>query len=232
MKLFIFPHSGGFGHNYNFFKKYQFENIDEIYTYDYPRKLRPESKVKDERDFSERVRNAIEWVLSHDIKSEEYLLFGHSLGAFVAYEVGMELKKHGLNPLTVIMSSQNPPVSFPKVRKDFENLYIDIDYFIERLGGTNCNMNKKSMDFYKSLLISDLKLLGTYYPKIPQKGEKLDDITVFCGDDDPVLYPEYWGEWDLCSSSCEKFTYHGTHFYIYQYKEDVMKKIDQHVKGG
>ena len=88
------------------------------------------------------------------------------------------------------------------------------------------------MDFYKSLLISDLQLLSTYYPEFPEKDEKLSDIIVFCGDDDPVLFPVYREEWELCSLSYKKFTYHGTHFYIYQYKDDVMKKIDQHIKGG
>ncbi len=231
MKLFIFPHSGGFGHSYSFFQKYSFEHIDEVYAYDYPRKLRPESKVSNERDFSERVRAAAQWVLAHNVRSEEYLLFGHSMGAFVAYEVGMTLKKRGINPLTVVMSSQNPPTAFPKVRKEFENLYVDIDSFIKRLGGTSDGMSKKSMDFYKTLLMADLRLLGTYNPQIPAKDERLNDVIVLCGDDDPVLFPTYWGEWDLCSILYESFTYHGTHFYIYQHKDDVMRKIDKHIQG-
>lgn len=109
MKMFVFPHSGGFGYQYNFFKKYSFKKINDVYTYDYPRKYQSNNTVLVEHSFEERVESALQWVLSQNINSNEVVLFGHSLGAFVAYEVGLVLKnKYAIEPSCVIMSSQNP----------------------------------------------------------------------------------------------------------------------------
>ncbi len=162
MKMFVFPHSGGFGYQYNFIKKYNFKIISEVFNYDYPRRFRDDSNAPEENNFEDRVDNATEWVINHGVEANQYVLFGHSLGAFVAYEVGLRLKNElGIEPSCVVMSSQNPPVGFEKIQDNFRKLHIDIDDFLQRLGGmtTEFSKNVESMNFYKKILSADLALI-------------------------------------------------------------------------
>lgn len=229
MKMFVFPHSGGFGYQYNFFKKFNFEKIDEVYTYDYPRKYQTKNTVIAERNFEERVEVALQWILSHDVSSNNVVLFGHSLGAFVAYEVGLALKnRYAIEPSCVIMSSQNPPVAYPKIRDEFREMHGDLDEFLGKLGGmtTDISNNKDSMEFYKAILNTDLNLLDNYEPSIPDANTRLKRLFAFYADKDPILDFSQWNLWDSCASECRLFPYVGNHFYIYDEMESVMSTID------
>lgn len=230
MKMFVFPHSGGFGYQYNFFKKYSFKKINDVYTYDYPRKYRSNNTVLVEHSFEERVESALQWVLSQNINSNEVVLFGHSLGAFVAYEVGLVLKnKYAIEPSCVIMSSQNPPVAYPKIREQFREMHSDLDEFLEKLGGmtTDISSNKASMEFYKAILNTDLHLLDNYEPSIPSVNDRLNRLLAFFADKDPILDFSQWDLWNNCANECQLFPYVGNHFYIYDEIESVMNTIDR-----
>lgn len=232
MKMFVFPHSGGFGYQYNFFKNYKFSKIEEIFCYDYPRRFREDSTTSEENKFTDRVEHAINWVLEHDVLPGEYILFGHSLGAFVAYEAGLKLKNVcRISPAKVIMSSQNPPVGFEKIQENFRRLHFDLDVFLEKLGGmtTDIASNKDSMKFYKSLLNADLALIDTYCPTVPEKEERLDELMVFYADKDPILDFNQWKYWPDCAVNYKLFPYQGNHFYIYSDTESVMRQIDENL---
>ena len=174
MKMFVFPHSGGFGYQYNFFRNYNFRDISEFYTYDYPRHLRENDGKPIEKNFSDRVNNAVSKLLEYGIKSGEYVLFGHSLGALVAYESGIKLQRdYGLSPAIIIMSSQNPPVCFGKVKSWLTSM--DLESTLIKLGGMNSDLTKErdAVKFYKRLLYEDLAIIDTYEPTIPLQNEML-----------------------------------------------------------
>lgn len=232
MKMFVFPHSGGFGYQYNFFKSYRYENISEIHNYDYQRRFREESAIPEEKEFSDRVEHATKWILGHNVQPKKFILFGHSLGAFVAYEVALKLKnEYELPPAQVIMSSQNPPVGFEKIQEAFRKSHFDLDYFLGKLGGMTSDIgsNSESMKFYKSILNADLALIDTYRPTVPEKEERLDNMMVFYADEDPVLDFNQWKYWSECAANVKMFPYHGNHFYIYTCKESVMEQIDKNL---
>ncbi len=227
--MFVFPHSGGFGYQYNFFKKFDFDKINNVYTYDYPRKYQKNNTILTERNFEERVESALQWILSHDVSSNNVVLFGHSLGAFVAYEVGLALKnRYAIEPCCVIMSSQNPPVAYPKIRDQFREMHCDLDEFLKKLGGMTIDIssNKASMEFYKAILKTDLHLLDNYEPSIPDVGARLNRLFVFYADKDPILDFSQWNLWDSCANECSLFQYIGNHFYIYDEMKSVMNTID------
>lgn len=235
--MFVFPHSGGFGYQYNFFKQYSFDNISEVFTYDYPRNLRENDNRTVERVFSDRVNNAVKWILEHDISSGNYVIFGHSLGALIAYEAGIKIKNdYGLIPRTVVMSSQNPPVCFQQTKKQLSGIDIDINDFLLMLGGMNRNISKEteSMKFYMRLLNDDLNLIKTYEPSIVVGNAMLDDMLIFYSDNDPVIDMKQWKYWDRCALNHKIFFYEGNHFYIYSNKKNIMKQIDENIlnRGG
>ena len=231
MKMFAFPHSGGFGYQYNFFRNYDYQNISEVYTYDYPRHLRKNDSEPIEKTFSGRVDNAVSKLLEYDIESGEYVLFGHSLGALVAYEVGIKLQRdYKLPPAAVVMSSQNPPVCFNEVKSWLKDM--DIDSTLTKLGGMNADITneREAMKFYKRLLYDDLAIIKTYEPTIPSKDEMLRNMLIFYADSDPVLDTSLWSQWKRCALNCKTFLYRGNHFYIYSNAESVMKQIDENIR--
>lgn len=232
MKMFVFPHSGGFGYQYGFMKKYHFNKIDEVFTYDYKRTYLAGNTVTTESSFEERVEAAVQWILSKEVSTGEVVLFGHSLGAFVAYEAGMVLKnRYAINPAGVIMSSQNPPAAYPETREHFRKLHADVGRFLESLGGMpdEINRNKASLEFYKAIVKSDVQLLDRYEPTIPGDADRLDRIVAFYGDNDPILDFTKWEQWKLCADDCRLFQYEGNHFYLFSEMTSVMEKIDANI---
>lgn len=231
MKMFVFPHSGGFGYQYNFFRNYNFRDISEFYTYDYPRHLRENDSKSIEKNFSDRVNNAVSKLLEYGIKSGEYVLFGHSLGALVAYESGIKLQRdYGLSPATIVMSSQNPPVCFGKVKSWLTSM--DLESTLIKLGGMNSDLTKErdAVKFYKRLLYEDLAIIDTYEPTIPSQNEMPKKMLIFYADSDPVLDTSLLNQWSRCALEYKIFKYSGNHFYIYSNAESVMKQIDENVR--
>lgn len=133
MKLICFPHAGGYACYYNFFDKLNFSVINAIYYYEYPGRGNKIGSVE-ETDFSQRIHNAVDYVRKLNVKAYDYALFGHSMGAFVAYEAGKTLQNiYNLPPAIVFLSGQVPPCTFDTEQKNIMDRFGGNVDFIKQL---------------------------------------------------------------------------------------------------
>ncbi|CAH9063966.1 Linear gramicidin dehydrogenase LgrE [Pseudoalteromonas holothuriae] len=155
------------------------------------------------------------------------IFYGHSLGARVAFEIQLKIKKRGLQgPCHFIASgSANPG----KDRSD-KNVYLlnDAD-FIEELKSLNGTPpavleNEELMALFMPVLRADFKLADTYRYTGP---EQLScNISVFAGKKDEISEQAQL-DWQNYFSSNFSFEYfEGDHFFIDSHNEQVGQAVN------
>lgn len=197
MKLFCFPHAGGFANYYNSLREYDFGNIDDVHIYEYPGRGTKHGMPAD-KDMTERVRRAAEELFVNGADDGDYIIFGHSMGSFVGYETAKQLaSKYNSRPALVIMSGQNPPSSFLQIRDKFDTKKIDVMEFLEKLGGVPDFLRScpSAMNFYMSFIYSDMDILSSYEGSFPNDGELLPYGAAVFGRNDPIVFQELLNEW-------------------------------------
>ena len=151
-----------------------------------------------------------------------FALFGHSMGALIAFECARRLRRHGHRPVELFASACHAP-QLPLPRKPIHDL-PDAQLLREvgRLGGTPAQVleNAELMDLIKPVLRADLMLHETYaYGEEPP----LDaPITALAGADDPVVRPAHIEPWSAQTSgpfAMKEFA--GGHFFIHQHAKSV-----------
>lgn len=225
MKMFCFPHAGGFAGYYSFMKKHSYRNIDEVFCYEYTgRGLR--YAEKEAEDFAECVQLAAEFVEEHTDVDEKFVLFGHSMGAFVAYETAEILRKKGRTAQLVYISGQKPPcdVYSEYYETDMNKVYP----FLKKLGGIPefVEQNQEFRDYFFSLTVKDMKLLSTYKPTMPS-GSKLPRCMIMYGSEDAELYGHDIKMWNKnFDEILGMFAFEGNHFYIIEHQDEAAELID------
>ncbi|MDO5558086.1 MAG: thioesterase domain-containing protein [Oscillospiraceae bacterium] len=226
MKLLCFPHAGGFSPYYSFLKKAAFRNINETYVFDYPRReITGENK---NANFNRYIDSSVSYIRKKVLYNENYLLFGHSMGAFIACEAGLIMQNtYGQPPTGVIVSGQNPPYS-----EKYEKGWVcpeDPCTFVEHLGGIP-DFIKKDQRMLKMILRyieTDMKAIQTYDPSIPDKSELLECGMIMRGSDDIIINPKYDSYWNRTFRKIYSETvFTGDHFYFNNVKAEVIGLID------
>lgn len=230
MKLICFPHAGGFASYYNFLKKARFDFLESVHLHEYPGRGKRMRKVK-ALNFEDYISDAVDCVVECGVESDDFVLFGHSMGAFIAYETGKCLKEnYGINPSGIIVSGQNPPFDVYRdarlreitYEEKFWNMLVDIPDYIM----TNIELR----DFYLQYVYQDMELLKTYRPVQPDESSRLDYGMVIYGKRDVLVRHEFESHWSyLFQTLSEKKVFDGGHFYFENNKEEVVKAIDSFV---
>lgn len=164
------------------------------------------------------------------IEQGEYAIFGHSMGATLAFELVRKIEMLGKSlPSRVILSG----ASAPSVRRERE-IYseLDDDGFIQKiteLGGMREEIlaNKELMSFVLPIIRADFKVLESY--KYLESNRKLPcKASVFYGVDDDQTTDEDILPWQtLFEQKVEFHEFEGNHFFINEKKLDVISKISQ-----
>jgi surfactin synthase thioesterase subunit len=152
-----------------------------------------------------------------------FVLFGHSMGATLAYELTRELAARGSTvPCGLIVSGQAAPHR-PDRRPPIHHL-PDAAFVgaVRDLGGTPPELfeHPELVELVLPALRADFAAVETY-EWVP--GPPLDvPLVAFAGENDPVIDPADVAEWDhhSCASS-ELVTFDGGHFFLLDQPEPV-----------
>ncbi len=142
-----------------------------------------------------------------------FAVFGHSLGAMLAYEVARRLVAAGRYPDLAVLSASRAPARAPRVvlhrLGDAELLAA-----LERMGGTSAARlrDPKFLDYFLPLVRTDLTACETFRPVIDTALPF--PVSVWAGREDWYAHPEDVGRWrQVAGSAYRSRVFDGGHFF-------------------
>ncbi|MGW2304657.1 thioesterase II family protein [Streptomyces sp. NPDC001809] len=227
-RLAVLPHAGGAA---SFFHAWgsAFDGDTEVLVAQYPgRQERFNEPCVDRMDvLADRVTAAL-----LPFTDVPLTLFGHSMGASLAYEVALRLeKRHRVAPAALHVSSRKAPHRVtPRDlhQKGDDELVAEL----RRLGGTDPALldDPDIRQFVLPAVRADFTLVETYGPRAA--------TTVGCpvhawvGDTDPNVAVRDMDAWaDVAPHGFRLRVLPGGHFYLVQQHEPLMRELTGHLSG-
>lgn len=220
IKLFCLPYAGGAANSYYTFKNYLDKNIELCPIELAGRGTRFCDKLCD--NFVESVEDIFENVKCK-IDDTPYAIFGHSMGAWLAYELYNKLDGENLKlPIYLFLSGRVSPLE--QNNKIISNKSNDeLKVLLKDLGGTDPLIlnNEEAMNIFMKIIRSDFKLLENY--KYHEHSRKIrTKVSIINGDKDKSITKEELESWEkLVDNDVEYKFYNGKHFYFNE-KADLL----------
>lgn len=222
--LICFPHAGGAASAYIPLSKTLAPHVDVI-AVQYPGRQdrRREAPAASLTGLAETI--AAELATGLDT-GRPYALFGHSMGAVLAYETARRLRQHALPaPARLFLSGRGAPTPQPRAG---DQVHGDAALIAEirRLGGTGSRVldEPELLQMVLPALRADYRALSGYRWT---PGPPLDvPLTVMVGNDDPVVPADDAVDWlEQSTVPGEFLSLAGGHFYLDTQTERVAELI-------
>lgn len=231
VKLICFPYAGGAS---NIF--YQWRNYITKNVIIKPIELSGRGKRINENmyaDFDHLMQDVVSLVVP-EIKNDNYVLFGHSMGAKIAFYLAQEIKRLKLRePLHLFISGRGAPGIVGRDEDNYASLSDkDFKNKIINLGGTSKEIfeHPELENIFLPLLRNDF-LLAENDININHFCKLSYNISVFSGIDD-ILSEEQVNSWAKFSSkSCSISYFQGGHFFITENTREVVSNINRVIES-
>lgn len=219
--LFCLPFAGGSAYSYREFQRYADDSL-HIAALDLPGRGRRfcEPLLMNLHDMADDMFGQIRCRLNDGA----YAVYGHSMGAWIAYLLVKRIIREGCPPPRRLFVSGRP---CPSVRGKEKNWHLlprlDFLEILKRFGGTSSEVieNKELMELFEPVLRADFQALGAY---THEKGEPLDiPITVMWGSDENVTRADAlrWQEETRKGFAFMEFS--GGHFFIFRHAAEIVR---------
>ena len=226
MKLFCIPYSGGSANIYREWKLRLADAADIT-----PIEYRGHGSLYGKgfyNSIQELRDDLIERYFKHN--HEPFIIYGHSLGSIVTFEITCELKRREYRlPEHIVVASLRPPHML-KNRKKFTTMSED-DFWdrIIDLGNTPPEVikNDELKQIAYEMLYADMKLVDDY---VPDDIKSIDvPITAWAGINDYEAPLDEMQEWKLYTKKAfELKTVNGDHFFAFKEsgREQLMEYME------
>lgn len=209
LNLLCFPYAGAGASVYYRWKEY-FGNKVMIYAIQLPGR---------ENRISEPMYASVDEIMPDlleavgEIVKEKYILFGHSMGAKIAYELEKRLEQSGIYARHLIVSGSRPP-HIPEPNPICNLPKREFIRELTRFAGTPKEIlgNEEMMNFFIPLLRADFEMDEKYLRKNKVKLEC--SINAFCGENDTEATETDMQEWGEYTSDFALEVFAGDHFFI------------------
>ncbi|MEB3959090.1 alpha/beta fold hydrolase [Streptomyces kunmingensis] len=222
VQLICLPHAGGSAPFYRPVAQALSPRV-EVLAVQYPGRQdrRNEPMIDDLGVLADRVSEAVAACVDRP-----FALFGHSMGATLAFEVAARLERRQRYPLRVFASGRRAP----SMRRDERVHERDDDGVVRELrtlSGTDQRVfgDEELLRMVLPAIRNDYRAAETYRytPGPPLRAP----ITALTGDSDPKASHEEVAAWGThTDGGFELHTYPGGHFYLLDHTADVLRVID------
>jgi medium-chain acyl-[acyl-carrier-protein] hydrolase len=156
----------------------------------------------------------------------EYILYGHSLGSRVAFEVLRTALKRGLPCAKHVFASGSASPTYRRIKKPIYDLPSDA-FRIElgKLNGTPKEIlaNDELMDVFEPMLRADFKMADTY--QYDQSLVFPCGVSIFSGNNDDTVSEEHACHWLSFFESGDFVLFEGGHFFINECQKEIVDKV-------
>ncbi|GCB45878.1 thioesterase II family protein [Streptomyces sp. NL15-2K] len=221
-RLLVLPHAGG---SASFFHAWgtAFDSGTEVLVARYPGRhdRLTDPCVDSMEELADRVTAALLPFLDVPVT-----LFGHSMGASLAYEVALRLHgRHAVRPAALHVSSRRPPhrLTPRELHKQGDEALIEE---VRRLGGTDESLltDPDLREIVLPAIRADFTIVGTYGPR---DAAPVDcPVYAYIGDQDPSTSVHDMSDWsDVTTEGFHLDVLPGGHFYLVDHQETLVRTI-------
>lgn len=178
-------------------------------------------------DVNEAVNDLFSMVRD-EIETSEYVIFGHSMGAMLCYELAQKISRESTNqPLHLFFSGRTAPHIAVSEEKKYH--LLDADEFkrkVKSLGGTPPEFfdHPELMELFLPLLRNDFRLASTDN-MLDQINPFDSKISVLLGKEEDMTAKQAH-EWRFHSlDRCTLYYFNGGHFFINDHFTEIVELI-------
>ncbi|MBJ6369820.1 thioesterase II family protein [Snuella sedimenti] len=225
MKIIAFTFAGGNKYSFNNFFQKELNIIVLEYAGRGTRMTEPLLTRMDDviADLYPKVKKEI-------LIGEPYIIYGHSMGSLVAYQVCKKIQREGLPlPIKLIINgAKGPQYSKEKIISNLP----DNEFWkeITKLGGVPEEIVNETelVNFFIPILKADYKCVEDYHFDEESPTIKIP-IDVFYGSEEDITKIEVTGWKEVSSKNVNITQLRGNHFFFFEHKEYFTKYIQQQV---
>jgi len=157
------------------------------------------------------------------LNGDKFLIYGHSMGAFLGMRVAAMLDKEGKPPAYLFVSGNAGP-GLEREEKDYllpDQEFMDM---LIKMGGLSPELleNKELLDFFLPIIRSDFEVTGRVDP--PAEDPISAPIYAMMGtEEDEVEKIDNWKR--FTTALCETEVMPGDHFFIHKHAQKIAKII-------
>jgi external thioesterase TEII len=219
-QLFTIHFAGGNAYSLNFLTDHLKANF-EIHVLELPGrgKRMAEDLIEDHEEAVKDVYTQISSKLTRD----QFMIYGHSMGANLAFHVTQLLEKEGKFPLQIILTG-NPGPNVP--RKENWHHLPTTEFFdkLKILGGVPDEFfqSEELMEFFEPIIRTDFKL-SEMSNETSCKDSIKSPLLAIMGSEEELA--DHVGNWEnYTSGKCETMLLDGDHFFIHN-KVDLLAEM-------
>ncbi|MGW6270101.1 thioesterase II family protein [Streptomyces sp. NPDC055060] len=216
-RLICLPHAGGSASAYRSWLP-DWHDAPELWAVQYPGRedRTPEALPHTLPQLAQHIALALQWMAD-----KPYMLFGHSMGAVLAYETVRQLGQLGLPAPTRLIASGSPApatAGTPSAPPDPEP---DVQWLHEGDAAPDPELRRTATHILKG----DLALLAAYAQE-PQSQPLNLPLLVLTNEDDPDVNDDTVTDWSRCTSCAVEHTaLPGNHFACYEQATHILAAL-------
>nr|WP_090889481.1 thioesterase domain-containing protein [Evansella caseinilytica] len=186
------------------------------------------SRIQDPQytHIDEAVEDVCGYIMKHSDDSR-FVIFGHSLGSLIAYELYFALKAQFAKPLMLFLSGKNPPdVLSRRLRHKLSDEELKRE--LHALGGLSEEvlLYPEILELFLPVIRNDFKIVEQYVMS-SEHGQVDCPLVIFNGRQDRLTSLNKMERWhQFTTSKCEIHHYDGHHFFLFEQQYNIMKQVE------